>query len=635
MGAGGDRRWWLGWIGIDPPWSEERRARLAILGLGWQASRVGSIALLGLIAVETALSLTSYLAQGFLVGSVATALRDGPRSAAAGQVPLAVVFIGSIHLARAIVPAVHADLGTWLGQRADQLLRLRLADRMTEPVGIAHLEDANIKDDVARAGALGLFTPGAAIHGMADILVMRLASLGSFAIVASFRWWLAAALLVAYQVIEVHGRRRYMEVARVVYGQTQDFRRSEYIRSVGLGLAPKETRIFGLKDWVVDGYRTSWLAAMADVWADRRRATIKQSWTGPVQALLTVAALWVVARAVLDGEIDLGRATVVFGAINGLSGFISYGLHRTRTEYGVTAFRPVLALDERVAQLSPVSPAVAGRDPVGDRPQDVIRFEQVGFRYPGRDDDVYSGLDLEIPAGRSLAIVGLNGAGKTTLCKLLARCYEPTSGRITIDGTDLRDIDPVLWQRSVAAVFQDFVGFPLTVADNIGFGWIDRLDDRDALAEAARQAGILEHIESLEDGWESVLNRTFSKGAELSGGQWQRMALARALFAVQSGARILILDEPTASLDVRGEAELFERYIELTRGVTSILVSHRFSTVRRADRICVLDGGRVTELGSHEELLRLGGTYAEMFNLQASRFAAGTAAGTAAGVGDG
>lgn len=618
--AESERRWGLGWLGIDAPWSEERRARLAIVRLGVRASPPAAVALAVLLVVEAVTSLVQMLAQGYLVGAAARALQGED---ATGDVRRAIVVIGALFVVRAVVPSVATQLAIWLGQRTDHQLRLDLLDTMTAPVGIAHLEDAQIHDEVARAGALGLFTPGAALQGMADILVMRLASLGSFVLLARFRWWLAFGLLLAYQVIEVQSRRRYMEVARVVYGQTQDFRRSEYVRSVALGGAPKETRIFGMRDWVVDRYRESWLGAMADVWADRRRATLRQGWMAPLQAGLAVVAYGLAARAMLSGELDLGQVTVVFGAITGLSGFISYGLHRTRTEYGVTAFRPLLTLGDKITARVPATPAVAAATPenVPTTPERSIRFEGVSFRYPGRDTDVYDGLDLEIPAGRALAVVGVNGAGKTTLCKLLARCYEPTAGRITIDGLDLSTLDASTWQRNVAAVFQDYVEFPLTVTDNIGFGRIEAINNLQGLADAAGEAGILDHIDGLPHGWDSVLNRSFDKGAELSGGQWQRVALARALFAVRGGARVLILDEPTASLDVRGEAELFSRYLELTRGVTSILVSHRFSTVRKADRIVVLDEGRVKEAGSHDELMALGGTYAEMFTLQASRFA--------------
>ena len=242
------------------------------------------------------------------------------------------------------------------------------------------------------------------------------------------------------------------------------------------------------------------------------------------------------------------------------------------------------------------------------------------FRYPGADRDVFEGLDLVLPAGRSTAVVGINGAGKTTLVKLLARLHDPVAGRILVDGVDLARLRPAQWQRQVAVVFQDFAHYPLSFAENIGLGAPGFADDAEGLTAAAARAGALGTLTSLENGWQTVLSRHYQGGVDLSGGQWQRIALARALFAVRHGARILVLDEPTAWLDARGEADFFDRFLDITAGTTTVIISHRFSTVRRADHICVLDGGRVLEEGSHESLLAAGNRYAQLFGLQAARF---------------
>jgi ABC-type multidrug transport system fused ATPase/permease subunit len=239
----------------------------------------------------------------------------------------------------------------------------------------------------------------------------------------------------------------------------------------------------------------------------------------------------------------------------------------------------------------------------------------VHFTYPGTDSPILEGFDLTIPAASSLAIVGQNGAGKTTLAKLLCRLYDPQSGAIEVDGTDLRELDLEGWRTDVAAVFQDFVRFERTLRTNVAPGIEPSAAGDEELDGALADAG----AQGLA-GLDVILSRSYEGGIDLSGGQWQRVALARALAKVRLGARVVLLDEPTAQLDVRGEAEIFQRVLAATRHCTTILVSHRFSTVRQADRICVVEHGRVVELGSHEELMAQGGRYRTMFDMQASRF---------------
>ena len=267
--------------------------------------------------------------------------------------------------------------------------------------------------------------------------------------------------------------------------------------------------------------------------------------------------------------------------------------------------------------------APAGALRVGTReamgmPAGEISLHGVRFSYPHAPQTVLDGIDLTIPAGSSLAIVGVNGAGKTTLAKLLCRLYDPTEGTIEVDGVDLRELDIASWRRQVTAVFQDFVRFELSLRDNVApmaSAMAGASDDeiRAALAKAG--------ADGLAD-LDTPLAKGYPGGTDLSGGQWQRVALARALCAVHAGARLVLLDEPTAQLDVRGEAAIFEQLLSATRDVTTIVVSHRFSTVRHADRICVLEHGRVEELGTHEELMTQRGRYHTMFNLQARRFQA-------------
>jgi ATP-binding cassette subfamily B protein len=267
----------------------------------------------------------------------------------------------------------------------------------------------------------------------------------------------------------------------------------------------------------------------------------------------------------------------------------------------------VLRLD---AAMAPAGALASGTKQAADLPAREIRFRDVTFSYPN-GAPVLEHFDLTIPAGSSIAIVGQNGAGKTTLAKLLCRLYDPQSGAIEVDGVDVREIDVASWRARVTAVFQDFIRLELPLRDNVA--------PSGASDEAVRAALDKAGASSLA-GLDTILARGYAGGTELSGGQWQRVALARALCAVGTGAGVVLLDEPTAQLDVRGEAEIFERILAATRHATTILISHRFSTVRQADRICVLERGRVVELGTHDELMAKGGRYQTMFDLQAQRF---------------
>jgi len=374
--------------------------------------------------------------------------------------------------------------------------------------------------------------------------------------------------------------------------------------------AAKELRLFGLAGWTIERF------------IDRRkllydlqyRATRLREqpviWSLLLVASANVAVFCTLAVAAIHGHIGLDRLIVFAQAAIGTSMIAFGGLNWAMD--GASA--PVAAVLRLESAMEPAGAlATPRRPPPLDFLAREIRFRDVTFAYPHSDRPVLDGFDLTIPAGSSLAIVGQNGAGKTTLAKLLCRLYDPQSGAIEVDGVDLRDLDVAAWRRRVTAVFQDFIRFELPLRDNVAPAGAP--DEAVLAALAAAGAGGLA-------GLDTPLARGYTGGTELSGGQWQRVALARALCAVRLGARLVLLDEPTAQLDVRGEAEIFDRILTATRQVTTILISHRFSTVRHADRICVLEHGRVIELGTHDELMALGGRYRTMFDLQAQRFSA-------------
>jgi ABC-type multidrug transport system fused ATPase/permease subunit len=317
---------------------------------------------------------------------------------------------------------------------------------------------------------------------------------------------------------------------------------------------------------------------------------------------------WSLAASAADGRVDLAGIVVYCQAAVGASAIAFGGLNWVLD--GAAA--PVSAVLRLEKATGPAGALPSGRRAADGAPAREIRFRDLTFAYPG-GRPVLEHFDLAIPAGSSLAIVGQNGAGKTTLAKLLCRLYDPQSGAIEIDGVDARELDLAGWRRRVTAVFQDFIRLELPLRDNVAPGGAPDEAVRDALASAGADqlAGL-----------DTILARGYDGGTDLSGGQWQRVALARALCAVKLGAGLVLLDEPTAQLDVRGESEIFDRMLAATRHCTTILISHRFSTVRHADRICVLEHGRVIELGTHDELMALGGRYRTMFDLQAQRFTA-------------
>ena len=600
------------------PWRSPRALLLRQLP---GVSRPLTAATVASVAVSAALPTATTLASGQLVGRIPGAVQGGFDSPAGRSLLAALVALAAIYVAQFTVVPLLTQATNALSRRLDRALSNRVMAAILAPTGIRHLEDPAILDEVTKAeGLVTGYTAGGALRGMVGIWSARLGGVGGIAIVAGFRWWLALVLAGTAVAEQRYWRRRYDEVTTALFDRGDLHRRSSYLRDAVLTpVAAKEVRIFGLQSWFAARFHGAWQDVMAPVWRDMRGRPRQGVVATLLPTLAIGGALAYVATAALDGRIDLTSTVVLCQAIFTASQLGNVGDYDEMVSRGVAALPVALDLEARLR--SPEFVADGTRPALG-LPAELIRFEGVGFRYPGRDEDVYADLDLEIPAGRSLAIVGANGAGKTTLVKLLARMYEPTAGRITVDGIDLRELDPQAWQRRIAAIFQDFRHYHLSVRDNVAFGApdLDRIDAGAALVRAAERAGIVELVDGLDAGWETPLDRQRTGGTDLSGGQWQRIALARALYAVEGGAGILVLDEPTAALDVRTESELYERFLDLTAGCTTIVISHRFSTVRRADRIVVLDGGRVVESGTHDELVARGGRYADMFELQAARY---------------
>ena len=528
--------------------------------------------------------------------------------------PLALV--GVVFVLVQILSPLHLAVSANLGSRTAAWLYDELTRSCVEPPGMAHLEDPELTNDLtmARDFDLGISGPPLSISMdfIASGLVELIAGLASAAVLAAYAWWaplvLGGAWLATHWLLRESGvwKDRNTEVVRDAQ------RHADYAYRLAVDApSSKELRLFGLAGWTVDRFRRH-RRKLHDLRWEATKLRERPLATSLVLVTLANAAVFAaMAMDVNAGNLALDRM-VMFASAAIATSMIAFGGLSWALDGAAAPAAAVLRLRRAMAPKGALS---AGAKPADRMPAREIRFRDVAFAYPTTPGEmVLDGFDLTVPAGSSLAIVGQNGAGKTTLAKLLCRLYEPLGGGIEVDGVDIREFDIAAWRTRLTAVFQDFVRFELPLRDNVAPGGAP--DDLvEAALDRAGAAGLA--------GLDTTLARGYDGGTDLSGGQWQRVALARALAAVRLGAGVVLLDEPTAQLDVRGEAEIFDRILEETRDATTILISHRFSTVRHADRICVLEGGRVVEVGSHDELMALGGRYRTMFDLQAQRFEQG------------
>jgi ABC-type multidrug transport system fused ATPase/permease subunit len=511
-----------------------------------------------------------------------------------------------------VLPPMHRAAGANLGSRTSAWLYDRLTAACVAPPGMGHLENPKLTADLtmARDFDLGITGPPMAISMdfIASGLIEMVGGIASALVLAAYSWW--APLLLAGAWIATHYLLRESAIWRD--RNTEEVRQAQRHADYAYRLAveppaAKELRLFGLADWIVDRFRARRRQLFELRWEATRLRERPLVWSILLVLAANAVVFWSMGAAALNGHLTLARLVTFASAAIGTSmiafGGLSWALDGTAA--------PIAAVQRLGGTMQSEGALQQGQQPALGMPAREIRFRQVTFAYANSSEPVLKDFDLTIPAGSSLAIVGQNGAGKTTLAKLLCRLYDPQQGAIEIDGADLRKLSIQSWRSRVTAVFQDFIRFELSLRENVApAGAPDEI-----IREALREAGAA-HLAELD----TVLARGYPNGTDLSGGQWQRIALARALCSVKLGAGLVLLDEPTAQLDVRGEAEIFSRILQATRHVTTILISHRFSTVRHADRICVLEHGKVVELGTHQELMTAGGRYKTMFEMQASRF---------------
>ena len=512
-----------------------------------------------------------------------------------------------------VLGRIVALVDSLLSERFTNATSVRLMEHAAT-LDLEDFEDSELQDklDRARRQTMGRMTLMTQLFGQAQDAITVVSFAAGLVVYAP---WLMVLLLVALLPAFIGEAHFNALNYSLNFAWTPERRELEYVRQTGASVeTAKEVKIFGLSGFLIARYRQ-----LADGFyaANRRLAIGRAGWGSVLTALGTLGyyvAYAYIAWRTVRGEFSIGDLTFLAGSFRRL---------RTLLEGLLSGFSAVagqaLYLDDLYSFFEIQPEIVSPPDP---RPfpmpiREGFVFEDVGFRYPGAERWAVRHLDFHLRAGEVLALVGENGAGKTTLVKLLARLYDPDEGRILLDGVDLREYDLDLLRSQVGVIFQDFVRYHLTAAENIAVGRIEARDDRARIVEAARRSLADEVIERLPKGYDQVIGKRFRTGVDLSGGEWQKVAIAR---AYMRDAQLLILDEPTAALDARSEFEVFQRFKDLSAGKTAVLISHRFSSVRMADRILVMNEGRFEALGTHEELMAQRGRYAELFELQAAGY---------------
>jgi ATP-binding cassette, subfamily B, bacterial len=603
-----------------PPLRERLRGSFAYtgkaLGLVWKSAPGGTVALAVLTVAVAALYPASAYVGKLIVDAVVAArgaapgpLRDAAMSRAFQYVVIELGVIAGIALIERGLALIRQIVGARLGVDVNVMI---LEKALT--LDLRHFEDAEFYDKLTRARREASARPLSLVQEHFLILKNGLGLAGYLALLVHFSGWMMVGLLLATVPAFISETRFSGAAFRLRNWRSPDARRLNYLEYViANDEHAKEVKLFGLGPMLLGRYRT-----LAETFfREDRKLSVRRAGWGYGLSLLSTLTFYgcyvLIVAETVRGRLSLGDMTLYLVAFR----------------QGQQSFQAILAalggmyednlyMSNLFEYLGIKTAAAAPAAPVAVAAEQGIRFEKVGFRYPGAEKWAVRDIDVFIPTGQSLALVGENGAGKTTLIKLLTRLYQPTEGRVLLDGRDLRDWDEAALRHRIGVIFQDFNQYQFLLRENVGVGSVEHLGDELRVKRAVEQGGARELVGKLEQGIDTQLGRWFKGGVDLSGGQWQKVALARAF--MREEADILILDEPTAALDAEAEHAVFERFQALARGRTTILISHRFPTVRMADRILVLEDGRVIEEGSHAELIQANARYARLFHLQAQGY---------------
>jgi ATP-binding cassette, subfamily B, bacterial len=610
--------------GDEPPktWRERvqsvRSAYANIPGafrLVWGADKPATIVMAVLTLVSALLPASQAWAAALIVDSVVNAINQRLDPAVGLQVALPYLGLEfGLLLVGAVISQVRRLYEHVLNGRLGHHINTAII-RKALALDLQYFEDAAFYDKLQNARREADYRALGIING-AFMVVQNFITLFSFAALLLAFSPLITLVLFGATIPAFIAQSKYSHLYfRLLTWRAPEFRRMQYLEQVlTVDSSVKEVKLFGLGEPLLRRYsETFWKFFHEDTTLARRRSLISLFWGLVATMSYYGAYAWIVLQAI-GGVITLGGMTLYLmlfrqsqgtfqGLFDNIARLYENGLFMDNL-FSFLDLAPQMSRSETPAKL----PAKLSRG---------LEFRGVWFRYPDREDWALRDVNLSIAPGEKLALVGPNGAGKTTLIKLLTRLYDPTEGQILLDGVDLRDYDLNELRLRIGVIFQDFVRYQLSVRENIGFGQIDRLDDEARIEDAAERGGADDVIAELPQGIDTMLGRWFEKGNELSGGQWQKIALSRAFMR---DGEVLVLDEPTSALDAEREYEIFQRFRELTEGKIAVVISHRFSTVRMADRIAVLEDGHIAELGSHAELVALGGTYARLFELQAEGY---------------